>query len=158
MNWKNEAKDKLRRFDAMRMATINIPKEIVRLEGEFTAIRSARGDGTPIRGGTSAREDAMINNITERNELALALQSAERFVDMVSGALKRLPPDDRKILEQLFVYPTKGAVERLCAELNLEASSIYRRRDRALQEFTLTLYGSAGEEEFLSAKKAGEKS
>lgn len=152
MNWKNEAKDKLRRFDTMRMATINIPKEIIRLEGEFTAIRSARGDGTPIRGGTSAREEALINNITERNELALALQSAERFVDMVSGALKRLPPDDRKILEQLFVYPTKGAVERLCAELNLEASSIYRRRDRALQAFTLTLYGSTGEEEFLSAK------
>lgn len=152
MNWKNEAKDKLRRFDAMRMATINIPREIVRLEGEFTAIRSARTDGTPIRGGTSAREDALINNITERNELALALLNAERFVDMVTGALERLHPDDRKILERLFVYPTKGSVERLCAEMGLEASSIYRRRDRALQAFTLSLYGSTGEEEFLSAK------
>ena len=31
MNWKAEAKEKLRRYNAMRLATVNIPDEIQRL-------------------------------------------------------------------------------------------------------------------------------
>ena len=34
-----------------------------------------------------------------------------------------------------------GAPERLCKELGVETSSIYRRRDKALRHFTLAYYG-----------------
>lgn len=146
MNWKAEAKDKLRRYDAMAAAIINIPENIARLESEYTAIRSASTDGTPVRGGTSAREDAIINNIAERQELALAMQNATTWVKTVDRALECLRPDEKKILHRLYIYPERGAIERLCNELGVESSSIYRRRDQALQTFTLALYGTTGEE------------
>ena len=141
MNWKAEAKNKLRKYDAMRMATVNIPQEISRLEGEYTAIRSARSDGNPVRGGTSGREDALINNIAERQELRWALQNAEQWVKTVDRALGTLRPEEKKILHGLYIYPGRGAAERLCADLGFEKSSLYRRRDQALTKFTRALYG-----------------
>ena len=146
MNWKAEAKEKLRRYDAMKVATITIPAEIARLVNEYTAIRSAAADGTPIHGGTSAREDAIINNIVERQELEAALKNATAWVQITDRAMKALRKEERLILHRLYIYPEKGSVERLSKELGVEYSSIYRRRDKALKTFTLALYGMTGEE------------
>lgn len=67
MNWKCEAVDKLRDYEARRAALENIPKEIKRLESAYAGIRSAAADGTPISGGGNTREDAMLSNIVHRN-------------------------------------------------------------------------------------------
>ena len=49
--------------------------------------------------------------------------------------------EEKLILHRLYIYPEKGGVERLCKELGMETSSIYRRRDKALKHFTLAFYG-----------------
>ena len=59
MNWKAEAMEKLRKYDAMRQATQNIPEEITRLELAARSIRSARTDGTAVKGGGSKREEML---------------------------------------------------------------------------------------------------
>ena len=141
MDFKEEAKTKLRRFDAMKTALINLTEEIHRLENEYTAIRSTRTDGNHVSGGTSAREDALINNIVERKELEHALENAKAWVRIVDRALKCLSPEDKKILHRLYIYPEKGAPKRLCEELGIESSSIYRRRNKALHRFTIAVYG-----------------
>ena len=146
MNWKQEAKDKLRKYDSMMMATILIPENIARLKSEYTAIKSARTDGSPISGATSERENALINNIAERQELELALENAHAWVKMVNRALDVLSKEEQKILQRLYIYPLKGGVGQLSEELGVEKSSIYRRRDQALLKFTLALYGTTGEE------------
>lgn len=146
MNWKEEAKEKLRKYDAMKAATINIPEEIKRLEREFTAIRSARADAAPIRGGTSAREDAIINNIDKRQELNAALQNAVTWVKSVDRALESISSEERTILHRIYICQERGAIERLCNDLGYGSSSIYRRRDRALKTFTIALYGVHGDE------------
>ena len=141
MNWKAEAKEKLRRYDAMRLATINIPEEMERLELDAQAIRSAKTDGDVVNGGGSKREEALINNIIERQELAWTLQQAQLWLKITDRALTALSKEDRLILHRLYIYPEMGAPERLCKELGLETSTIYRRRDRALKRFTLAYYG-----------------
>lgn len=141
MNWKAEAKEKLRRYDAMRLATINIPEEMERLELDAQAIRSAKTDGDVVNGGGSKREEALINNIIERQELAWTLQQAQLWLKITDRALTALSKEDRLILHRLYIYPEMGAPEWLCKELGLETSTIYRRRDRALKRFTLAYYG-----------------
>ena len=47
--------------------------------------------------------------------------------------------------ERFYMCPEKGSVERLCSELGLESSSVYRKRDKALRRFTVALYGSTGD-------------
>ena len=141
MNWKAEAKEKLRKYDAMRLATINIPQEIERLEIDARSIRSARTDATPVTGGGNRREEAMLNNIIHRQELAWTLEQAHLWLQSTDRALTALTNEEKLILHRLYIYPEKGGLDRLCKELDVESSSVYRRRDRALMHFTLAYYG-----------------
>ena len=143
MNWKAEAKEKLRRYDAMRLATINIPEELEHLELDAQAIRSAKVDGDVVSGGGSKREEALINNIIERQELLWTLQQAQLWLKTTDRALSILSKDEKLLLHRLYIYPEMGALERLCKELGMETSSVYRRRDKALKHFTLAYYGIA---------------
>ena len=142
MNWKAEAKEKLRRYDAMRLATINIPEELERLELDAQSIRSARFDNPAVK-SSSTREDALLNNIIHRQELAWTLLQAQTWLKTTDRALTVLPNDEKLILHRLYIYPESGNLERLCKELGVESSSVYRRRDRALKHFTLAFYGVA---------------
>lgn len=141
MNWKAEAKEKLQRYDAMRLATINIPEEVQRLELDMQAIRSAKTDGNVVSGGGSRREDALINNIIHRQELLWTLEQAQLWLKTTDRALSALTNEEKRILHRLYIYPERGAPEKLCTELGMEISSVYRRRDKALRHFTLAFYG-----------------
>lgn len=143
MNWKAEAKEKLRRYNAMRLATVNIPEEIQRLELDAQSIRSAKTDATPVTGGGNKREEAMINNILERQELERTLEQAHIWLRSTDRALTALSKEEQVLLHRMYMYPQKGGLEELSKELGVETSSLYRRRDKALKHFTLALYGIA---------------
>lgn len=141
MNWKYEAIDKLKGYEAHRRALENIPREIKRLEGAFVSIRSATTDATPVFGGGSAREDAMLSNIAHREELDRTLKQAKAWVKMVDAGLEVLDDEERLVLERFYIYRAKGNVDWLCDKLCVEKATVYRRRDTALRHFTIALYG-----------------
>ena len=140
MNWKAEALEKLEKLDPMRQAVRNIPVEIERLEIDARAIRAADLDRPAVK-RSRGRDDAMLNNIVHRQELSWNLEQAKIWVDMVQDALGVLNPEEKLVLSRLYIYPEKGSLERLCQELGVEQSSIYRKRERALRRFTQALYG-----------------
>ena len=141
MNWRGEAVEKLRKYDAMCRSLQNIPLEVKRLEVDARAIRGARTDGTPVKGGGSGRDDALINNIAHRQELTWALEQAKYWVDITRRGLETLTPEEKLVLQRFYLTPEQGSVQRLCMELGVEQSSIYRKRDKALRKFALALYG-----------------
>lgn len=141
MNWKFEAVDKLKGYEAHKQSLASIPEEIRRLNVAFTAIRSATTDSIPVSGGGSTREDAVLSNIVYREELQRALEQAKLWVDIVDGGLDVLDDEERLVLDRFYIHRGKGNVSRLCEELAVEQSSIYRRRDAALRKFTIALYG-----------------
>ena len=143
MKWKNEAMDKLRRYDVMRQALRNIPAEIERLQEDAYALRGVTTDKAPVKGGGSRREEALINNLVERQELEQTLKQVKRWLHITDRGLLALAEDERLVLQRLYLYPEKGAIERLCSELGVEQSTIYRKRDQALERFTLAMYGFA---------------
>lgn len=140
MNWKAEALEKLEKLDPMRQAVRNIPVEIERLEIDARAIRAADLDRPAVK-RSRGRDDAILSNIVHRQELSWNLEQAKIWVDMVQNALRVLDPEEKLVLSRLYIYPEKGSLERLCQELGVEQSSIYRKRERALRRFTQALYG-----------------
>ena len=142
MNWKTEAMEKLRRYDAMQQATRNIPEEISRLELAARSIRSARTDGTPVKGGGSKREEMLLDNLVHRQELEWSLDQAQSWLQSTERALSVLSPEEQLVLQRFYICPERGSVQRLCGELGVEQSSIYRKRDKALHKFTIALYGT----------------
>lgn len=143
MDWKREAIEKLKEYQAKRQALESIPLEIARIESNMTSIRSgsATGDGTPVKGGGSGREDMLINNIVKREELEISQRIAGEWVARVERGLEALNDEDRLILDRFYIMPAKGNINRLCEELGVEQATVYRRRDKALRMFTIALYG-----------------
>lgn len=142
MDWKAEAIEKLQGYDSQRQAIDLIPLELERLGADYTGIRAAKVDGMPRAGSSaSTREDAMISNITYRDELKRRLKEARLWVEIVDGGLSTLGEEDGLVLEYLFIHPAKGNIDRLCERLNVDKSTVYSRRNNALRRFTIALYG-----------------
>ena len=141
MDWKREATEKLRQHEAKKAAVLEIPGEIARLQAAFGSIRSSTSDGTPVKGGGSGREDALLGNIAMREELSIALDQTRACVERVSKALVVLTNEERMLLDRFYIAPSKGVAERLASELCLDVKSVYKRKDAALKKFTLALYG-----------------
>jgi hypothetical protein len=141
MNWKREAIDKLKNYEAHKQALECLPKEIRRLESAYTGIRSATTDGTPVSGGGNTREDSMLSNIVHRDELKRRLKEARLWVAQVDKALAVLDDEERLVLDRFYIHQVKGVIEDLCGRLNIEKATVYRRRDNALRRFTIALYG-----------------
>jgi len=141
MNWKREAIDKLRNYEAHKQAIESIPNEIKRLESSYAGIRSAAADGAPVSGGGNTREDVMLSNIVHRDELARRLKEALLWVSQVDKALAILDAEERMVLDKFYIHRAKGGVGELCERLTVEQSTVYRKRDSALRHFTIALYG-----------------
>ena len=141
MNWKKEAIEKLKEYNARKQSITSIPMEIAQLESAVRGIRSASADGVAISGGGSGREDMLLSNICKREELKRSLATAKAWVSQADAAMGVLNQEERLILDRFYINPARGNVDRLCGELNVEKSQVYARKDAALRHFTISLYG-----------------
>ena len=127
MNWRDEAAQKLRRLDAMRHALDNLPREVDRLEQEAVGLL-----GSP---------DRLMGNLRRREVLGSQLRQTRSWVTSVERAMEVLSPEERLVLDRFYVYPRRGAADRLAEELGVERSQVYRKKDQALKLFTLAMFG-----------------
>lgn len=137
MNWKKEATQRLTQYDAARCAVENLHLEISRLE---EMIRSP-GKALAQSGSSKSREDWLLDQLVLLDETRRRYAGTRSWLDVTDGALQALTREDQLVLHRLFIQPRKGGVEELCRELSTERSSVYRRREQALRNFTLALYG-----------------
>ena len=142
MKWKQEAIEKLRRYNLLLSARVNIQEEIDRLESEACSIKSATADGTPVQGGGNKREERLLDNLMTREELQLQHKRNEREIRCIERGLAALTEDERNILRQMYIDQGRGAKERLMRELGLtDETSLYKKTKRILYRFTLAMYG-----------------
>lgn len=141
MYWKTEAINKLKMYEAKKIALHNIPCQIKALESEFTSVKSSARDNAPVSGGTNKREDILLNNIIERDELAQNYRIVSAQVAAVDKGLSILTDEEEHILRRFYMERNLGHVEQLCEELNIEQSQVYRKKDAALRKFVTAMYG-----------------
>lgn len=141
MDWKSEAIEKLRQYEAKRQAIENIPIQIAEIESAMTSIRSAQIDSVPVKGGISKYEDKMLSLIVQKEELQRCLERARLWVSMVDHAMGVLDQDERKVLDRLYIAGERGAVGRLADECFVDVRTVHRWKDAALRRFTIAMYG-----------------
>lgn len=141
--WKFKAIDSLRNYTAQKAAIVNLQEELARLRSEATSIKSATGDAAPVKGGGSTREDRILSNIVQQDEMKLLLGRAKISVRTVERGLAVLTPHERSLLDRMYITPERGAVQRIMEENGLlEESSLYRRVNKALLHFTVAMFGA----------------
>lgn len=142
MNWQKVSIERLRAYESRVDALTLIPEQIKTLELGFSAVRAAKTDATAVRGGEgNKREEALIDNIVMRDELANNLKIAKREIAITQKGLSGLTDEQRKILEMFYIDRPRGHVEALCEELFLEKSRVYALKEEALKKFTIACYG-----------------
>ena len=140
--WKDRVIDKLRDYDLQKAAIDGIPFEIKRLEIESVSIRSASADGAPVRGGGNGREERMLWNIMQRDDMRRNLDMATQYVAHVERGLAVLDQDEIRVLDRMYIHPERNAVERLRDEWGMvERHSVYRRLDKILYKLAVAMYG-----------------
>ena len=140
MNWKQETIDRLEKMEPMRQAMRSIPMELRRLDAEAENLRRSECSQTKVL-THSKWEDRMLDNYVRRQELQWSYENTKRWLEVTQRALARLSKEQQMILKRLYVQPTAGAMEQLTEELGVERSTVYRWRDKALETFTLCMYG-----------------
>lgn len=141
MDWKKEAIRDLRQHGYRQASIKNMEDKIAALESQKNSVKAVMTDTDPIMGGMSTQEDRWINLVCEQERLRYAKEAAGKLVDIVEGALDKLTPTERKVLDRFYIHFTRGHVERLMGELCCEQAQVYREKDRALHKFTIVMYG-----------------
>lgn len=117
MNWKNEAEEQLKLYEQRKKALAGMMSEL------------ALGPEPGMDGLVRFRE------LKERRDRTAV------WVGLVEEALDGMEPEDRLVLDGFYIHPIRRCADWLCGELNCEQATVYRRRERALQRFTVALYG-----------------
>jgi hypothetical protein len=141
-NWCIFAIQRLRDYEDRKAAVDNLTEQLELLEDKFTAIRAATTDGTPVQGGNeNRREQMLIHNIATREELKNNLEITKQEIAITEKGLAALTETEKKILTRFYINRTKGYIERLCDELFISKTELYRQKEDALKRFTMVCYG-----------------
>ena len=141
MKWTECAITDLRKYSGMQESLRNIPEKVRALEIRFESIKGASGDSTPVQGGGSHMEDAMLDNIVERERLKLLYQADKHLVRIIERGLASLTDEERMVLDLFYINRTKHYLEELTKRLGYEQAQIYRIKSSALYKFTVHEYG-----------------
>lgn len=80
-------------------------------------------------------------SVSEDEELLDKLRQTEILVSCIESALKMQTDEDLYFLENFFIRNGDRPVDDICAECIMEKSNVYRLRKRAIEKFTMAMYG-----------------
>ncbi len=127
------------RYRDQKIALSHLPERIATLESEFSALRAARVDGEPVKGGTNRREEALVNNIDLRTRLERNLRIAMENVSRIDRAIGEL--DEAEQIVFCGYYLDFKSVDWLAEELGLKKSQTYQIKEDAERRFVTMEYG-----------------
>jgi DNA-directed RNA polymerase specialized sigma subunit len=67
------------------------------------------------------------------------LDAMRQAVQSMDAALQFLTPEERLIVQMLYICPEKQAVQKLCPILCVEQAAVYRRKNKALKKLAEAL-------------------
>lgn len=140
MNWMRESQEELKDYAAKVAAVESLCLDIATVKSSMTSF-GGNSNSTPVKGGGNSYDDKILNMIVRKDKLEKSLACAMDAVSCVKCGLAVLSDEEAHILDMFYVHPEIGNVDRLCDELCVEKSQVYRRKDAALRHYTLARYG-----------------
>lgn len=142
LNWTVFAIQRLGDYETRKVAAGNLIKQIKELEDKEVSIRVPATDGVSVQGGNENKQEyLLINNIATREELQRNLDIVQSEIEITENGLASLTQEEKKILTMFYMNRSKGYVDRLCNDLYISKTELYRQKEEALKKFTLSCYG-----------------
>lgn len=140
---RSAAVDALKDYDSMAFIIANTSNEIKNTRDDMGSIRSPQFDGMPRTHNPQAGEECILKNIEEIDILQERYRQAVEYMEWFKPAWEELSSEERYVLETFYRDEggQTGAVYEICSQLNVERSTAYNRKNRALAKLAVLLYG-----------------
>ena len=140
---RSAAVDALKDYDSMAFIIANTSNEIKNTRDDMGSIRSPQFDGMPRTHNPQAGEERILKNIEEIDILQERYRQAVEYMEWFKPAWEELSSEERYVLETFYRDEggQTGAVYEICSQLNVERSTAYNRKNRALAKLAVLLYG-----------------
>ena len=94
-----------------------------------------------LRQAESSLEQELERLRSEEAGVQSSLIQLRSQLTALEGAMQVLTPEERLVVERMLVFPLRGNVDRLAELLNIDRSSVYRLRKRAIQKMEVAMFG-----------------
>ncbi len=112
----------------------------------MSGLASPNWDSMPHMSNSGAGEDRILDGLEEIDILKERYRQAIEYMDWFRPAWEQLTEDERYCLETFYgdgnTYGSSAA-EHIAVYFNIEQSSAYRRKNRALDRLTVLLFGKS---------------
>ena len=143
MNYKKWLIEDLQQLDRCRFAIVQMTEELRTLEAEYSAIKATDYDKQPGGSGDNIQEEKLLTSIAKRDELKANLKFTKRKVADMDRLLSKLPGDERRVIERMYIKEEKYAGDNLAEELNCDIRTVHRIKNRALLHLAQMRHGNA---------------
>ena len=126
-------------YDAMKFIIENTSDEIKQISEKMTSVGVPKYDDHVRSGNVHAGEDSVINRLEEINTLKERYRQALEYMAWFEPAWRQLSEDEQYILESYYLE--EASYLDICDHFNIEKSSFYVKKKRALDHLTTLLYG-----------------
>ncbi len=132
--------DALKDYDSMQFIIDHTDESIKEIQDKMCSIGSPNFDGMPRTPNPNAGEDRMLDAMVEIDVLRERYRQAKEYMDWFKPAWAKLTDEDRYVLE-VFYDEEDSSIMTICNRFNIERTSAYKRKNRALEKLVLQLYG-----------------
>ncbi len=139
MDYREYSKDLLSRKKNLVSAYSVINTELEKLEEEKYACKTAELNAA--EGERSPHRQRLLSVLANIEDCRLRRSVVERELIKIEKGMNGLSDYQKELLEEFFVEHKMGAADDLMERHYKERSSLYRDRNRALDEFTRSVYG-----------------
>lgn len=136
----------LKDFSSMKFIIDHTDEEIKRVCENMAGLGGTALDGMPRTHNPHAAEDRIINGISEIDVLKERYRQAAEYMAWFMPAWEELSDDERYVLETIYGSENDygaNAVYAVCDRFNIERSSAYNKKNRALNHLVTLLFGKA---------------
>ena len=134
----------LKDYSSMKYIIEHTDEDIATLNEEMSSPVSPVLNGMPSTHDPKAGEKRLIACINEIDVLKERYRQALEYMDWFQPAWDALTEDEQYVLKELYLDDEQkqiDAVYNICERFNIERSSAYNKKNRALQHLALLLYG-----------------
>ena len=134
----------LKDYSSMKYIIEHTDEDIAILNEEMSSPVSPVLNGMPATHDPIAGEKRLIACINEIDVLKERYRQALEYMDWFQPAWDALTEDEQYVLKEFYLDDEQkqiDAVYNICDRFNIERSSAYNKKNRALQHLALLLYG-----------------
>ena len=131
-------------FTNMRFIINSTDDEIKRAYDKMTGVAGTNWEGMPRVHNPKAGEERMLNGIEEIDILKERYRQAMEYMDWFKPAWAQLSDEDKYVLDAFYGSEKNygcNAAYYVADYLNIEPSTAYKRKSRALERLTVLLFG-----------------